>query len=141
MIMTSYFAKYKGNKACSIAITEPEGFKGVKCSQLMPPKSLLVWYKHNMEQIQYLDKEDTIEEFIQARKKIQNQYIESYHEEVLSKLDPASVAANLDGYVLLCWEKSGSFCHRYVVSQWLNEHGYKCREFVTTGTLKTGGSR
>lgn len=27
----------------------------------------------------------------------------------------------LDGSVLLCWEKSGAFCHRRLVAEWLED--------------------
>jgi hypothetical protein len=38
---------------------------------------------------------------------------------VLSKLDPKQVAAELDGCILLCYEKDSTFCHRRIVAEWL----------------------
>jgi hypothetical protein len=54
-----------------------------------------------------------------------------YNAEMLSKLDPARVVADLRGMsdgarpiVLLCWEPSdasGGWCHRALISVWLKE--------------------
>ena len=48
-----------------------------------------------------------------------DEYTKRYREEILSKLDPLKVYEELDGAILLCWEKSGSFCHRRLVAEWL----------------------
>ena len=50
-----------------------------------------------------------------------NGYVERYHKEVLEKLDRAQVLYDLydlsgsTEVTLVCWEKSGSFCHRHLV--------------------------
>ena len=50
------------------------------------------------------------------------EYIRRYREEVLSKLDSARVYADLgEDAVLLCWERSGAFCHRRLVAEWFEE--------------------
>lgn len=142
MIKTSYYAKYRGNAACCISVTHPPGFKGVTCEQLYPPKSLLAWYKHNLNEItKKYDNAENIDTFIELRKSLQRQYDQSYREDVLYRLDPHNVAAMLDGKVLLCWEKSGQFCHRYIVAEWLREHGYKCEELIYKNELKSGKTK
>ncbi len=51
-----------------------------------------------------------------------DEYIRRYREEVLSKLDPGRVYADLgDDAILLCWERPGAFCHRRLVAEWLEE--------------------
>lgn len=30
---------------------------------------------------------------------------------------------------LVCYEKPCDFCHRHLVADWLNEHGFKCKEW------------
>jgi uncharacterized protein (DUF488 family) len=30
---------------------------------------------------------------------------------------------------LICYEKPSDFCHRHLVSKWLNENGYDCIEW------------
>ncbi len=110
MITTSYFAskKYNPANAMSIAIWAPRGYNGAKYPALYPPKFLLTAYKEGTVTIP--------------------QYIAIYNKEVLNKLDPAKVAAELEGKTLLCYEKSGTFCHRHLVAEWLQKHGYKVRE-------------
>ena len=46
-------------------------------------------------------------------------YILNYYKEVLSKLDPTQVLNDLDGKILLCYEKETEFCHRFLVADWL----------------------
>ena len=110
MVYTSYFAsrKYDKDNAISIARWSPKWFSGKTAPELFPPKDLLLRYKNG---------EVTNEE-----------YIKVYKEQVLNKLDPTSIAKKLDGLVLLCYEKSGDFCHRHIISKWLNENGFECKE-------------
>jgi len=45
-----------------------------------------------------------------------------YYEEVLKDLNPMKVYVDLgQNAVLLCWEKSGDFCHRHIVADWLSK--------------------
>ena len=50
--------------------------------------------------------------------------------------DPRRTVAELQelagtkDFVLLCYEKSGEFCHRHLVSVWLRINGIDCTEFV-----------
>ena len=46
-------------------------------------------------------------------------YIEEYWEKVLKKLDPEEVYRDLDHSILLCYEESNEFCHRHIISSWL----------------------
>ncbi len=58
------------------------------------------------------------------------EYTKQYTEQILSWLDPQKVYEELDDCVLLCWEKSGSFCHRRLVAEWLEKGtGNKVKEF------------
>lgn len=44
-------------------------------------------------------------------------------------LNPNDILKELgEDAVLLCYEKPGDFCHRHLVSQWLNENGIRCSE-------------
>ena len=50
-----------------------------------------------------------------------DEYTMLYRKEILSTLDPLKVYEELDGAVLLCWEKAGKFCHRRLVADWLEK--------------------
>ena len=100
---TSYFAK-SANKyhAVSIAGQAPLWFSGRCYKKLAPKISFFKKYK-----------EDGDEAF----------YREQYQKEVLDKLNPQEVYKELgENAVLLCWEKSGDFCHRRLVAEWLMKH-------------------
>lgn len=51
------------------------------------------------------------------------EYTELFKRNVLDKLDKNVVLHNLldigESIVLLCYEKSGDFCHRHIVADWL----------------------
>lgn len=64
-------------------------------------------------------------------------YIERFNEEVLARLDPATVLADLSAFcedisriILLCYEKPSDFCHRHLVADWLRANGTDCTEYV-----------
>jgi uncharacterized protein (DUF488 family) len=48
----------------------------------------------------------------------------------LNQLDPHKVVNDLGSdAVLICYEESKKFCHRHIVSKWLNEAGYHIEEY------------
>jgi uncharacterized protein (DUF488 family) len=102
-MQTSYYSKYKGLNAVSISLSKPQWYQKT-CRQykkLAPSWDLLNKYK-----------KDKDEEF----------YIKQYYETVLNKLDAKTVYEELgEDAVLLCWEKSGDFCHRRLVAEWLQD--------------------
>ena len=111
MIYTSYFAKYKGENGVSIARFKPKWFNGPEYLDLAPSVDLLTWWKN-------CDQNDESNKM---------QYIESYYN-MLFELDPRKVYEELEGKVLLCYEKVGTFCHRHLVTMWLRQFGYECKE-------------
>ena len=58
-----------------------------------------------------------------------------FHEQVLNTLNPDTVVKELeclaesDNIILVCYEKPRDFCHRHLVSDWLNKNGYKVMEW------------
>lgn len=108
---TSYFAKYKnGENAVSIAGKCPEWFKGREYKKLAPKYYFFKAYKDG----------DITEE----------EYTLCYYKEILDFLTPEKVYKELgENAVLLCWEKSGQFCHRRLVAEWLEkELGIEVKE-------------
>jgi uncharacterized protein (DUF488 family) len=99
---TSYFAKSaKNSNSVSIAAKAPDWYNGREYKKLVPK----YWFLNKF-------KEDGDEKF----------YIKQYQKEVLSILDARQVYDELgENAVLLCWEKSGKFCHRHLVSNWFKE--------------------
>lgn len=106
MIRTSYYAKYHGCDGVSIARIKPAWFDGGEYKALAPEAKTLFDYKKD------LDKEKYTVRYISQ----------------LNKLDVHSVYKDLDGKVLLCYEKTGSFCHRNIVSKWFRDNGYDVKE-------------
>jgi uncharacterized protein YeaO (DUF488 family) len=107
---TSYFAKYKKSNGVSIAVRKPWWFPYDEYKDLFPPEDLVYRYKS--------DKITTEE------------YIEEYHNKVLSRLDAKKVYEDLKDKVILCYEKSNEFCHRHLVAIWIeNKLGIKIEEW------------
>ena len=63
-------------------------------------------------------------------------YVEEY-KAYLNTLNKTEIKADFEQYskegkdcILLCYEKSGEFCHRHVLADWLEENfGFKIEEF------------
>ena len=111
---TSYYSKYKGENAVSIAGKCPVWYKGKEYKKLAPKYWFFKEYKDPSSQF-YMD---------------EDYYIQNYQKEVLDKLDAKKVYEELgENAVLLCWEKSDKFCHRHLVAKWLEkELGIKVSE-------------
>jgi hypothetical protein len=100
---TSYFAKRIVHaNPVSIAGKAPDWYKGRQYKKLAP----LFWFFQKYKQ----DHDETF-------------YTEQYLKEVLAQLNPQEVFEELGSdATLLCWEKSGEFCHRRLVAKWLEEN-------------------
>lgn len=130
---TSYFAKYKGENAVSIAGKCPDWFKGREYKKLAPKYNFFQKYKRMIDSS--IDKSGLIgANYFPAleEKRIQAEefYIQNYQKEVLDKLDAKQVYEELgENAVLLCWERPEKFCHRRMVARWLEkELGVKITE-------------
>lgn len=112
MLYTSYFAKMKKIpkeiKIISIARWTPKAIVLESYPDLFPSQQLLSDYKNNLIN--------------------QEEYIIRYNQQ-LEKLDPQKVYEELDGCVIVCYEKSTDFCHRHLVSSWLQKFNFKVEEF------------
>lgn len=106
-IYTSYFAKYKnGKNAVSIARGTPAWFNGQRIIEFAPPR-YMINYKTE-------------------------RYIEEFKKEVLEKTAKNGLKKLKDGMVLLCYEKTGDFCHRHIIADWLKSHGIDVEEIGET---------
>ena len=129
MIYTSYFARLKSLPDNIIPISicgkAPSWYKGLQYKKLAPKYDFFMKWKDNHDN---------------------EQYIESFNEQVLSRLDVREVIeelfdmANSKDICLICYEKPNDFCHRHLVSNWLNNSGIKCKEWQCV-VLKIGGNR
>ena len=116
MIYTSYFSSKIYNKENGISISRYVAFwEGKSYPLLYPSVELLKWWKNLTKKQQH-------------NIWLRDQYEQAYFNETLNKLDPHIVAAELEGKVLLCYEKSEDFCHRHIVAEWLERSGYEVKE-------------
>ena len=132
MIYTTYFAKL--NKLpeniipISICGKAPDWYKGLQYKKLAPKYDFFMKWKENHDN---------------------NYYIKCFQEQVLNKLNVRKVLEELDDMLvtqtldddyigdpmlvpkmaLVCYEKSGDFCHRHLVADWFNKNGIVCKEY------------
>lgn len=109
MLFTSYFAN-AGKHPDAIAISQgTRGYPGIKTyKDLAPNYHLLKKYRDGKIDAAEFDRQFGLQ---------------------LAKLDPRRVAAELpEGAILLCWEKTGEYCHRHQVASWLRAAGIKVEE-------------
>lgn len=116
MIKTSYFSsrKYDPKEGISISLYAPF-WKGPTCKELCPTKQILAWWKS-------LTQEE------QKSIKYQSIYERLYRRDVLAHLNVHEFYQKLNNKTLLCFEKTGDFCHRHIVAKWFNENGYNASE-------------
>lgn len=106
---TSYFAKLrsidKDLKPIAICLYPPKWYNGDVYKKLAPTWDILnKWKTSNKDEI------------------AEQEYTEQYYIQVLNKLDAKKVYEELgEKSVLLCFEKTGDFCHRKIVAEWLNK--------------------
>lgn len=116
-MLTGYFAKLKNYQNAnltpiSIAAKAPIWYKGDEYKKLAPKWSFYSEWKNG------------------SHKGDNDYYTKHFKEEVLDKLDPEQVLRELEGFsgvsedniILLCYEKTGTFCHRHLVADWLNQN-------------------
>lgn len=119
MIKTTYFANLKnviGFEPVSICRHPPMFYKGPQYLQLAPSFKLLSLYKRG-----FLSDQMYTNIFVPH-------LMEMNAQKVISDL--SNLAG--DNIVLVCFEKPGVFCHRHLVSEWLNCEGYNVTEYGVT---------
>lgn len=124
MIYTSYFAKLKSLPDNIIPISicgkAPDWYTGLQYKKLAPKYKFFMEWKENHDN---------------------DYYIKCFNEQVLNKLNATDVVLDFSricyGYnveendiALICYEKPTDFCHRHLVSDWLNKNGFKCDEYL-----------
>lgn len=122
MIYTSYYGnyrKFKGMFRVSISRTAPSNSCDIQLIKLAPTADLLQKHKSNLitdneytsiyhNQLLRLENDGYIDKFVKALSTLQE-----LHEDV----------------VLLCYEKTGKFCHRHLLTEYLNNnHNTNIRE-------------
>lgn len=132
MIYTSYFAKLKELEnhniiPISICGKAPDWYKGLQYKKLAPKYGFFMEWKRNHDN---------------------DYYIEHFQKEVLDGLDATEIILDFsrraygfnvgeNDIALICYEKPSDFCHRHLVSEWLNQNGFKCEEWRRKSDSRT----
>lgn len=127
-IYTTYFANIRHLPESiipvSIAGKPPEKWDGIEYKKLAPKWSFFSEWK---------------------KTKNNDYYIEHFYNEVLSSLTPQNVIDELNkissnndnkDIALVCYEIPRDFCHRHIVSGWLNRNGYCVKEYIDMNSIK-----
>jgi len=104
MIYTSNFANLKNldkEKCISIARGTPSFFNGEICLSLLPTWNMIMDHKN---------------------KKITDEQYTLLYYEILKKIDPQEIIDKYDEKIFLCWCAKNKFCHRHIVTEWLNKY-------------------
>lgn len=121
-IYTTYFAKVgelpKNIVPIAICGRSPDSWRGLEYKRLAPKWVFFKVWKETHDN---------------------DYYIREFADKVTGKLDANSVVRELEilsaglDVALVCYEKPGDFCHRHLVADWLNEHGYEVKEYGYSG--------
>lgn len=117
MIYTSYFEIIKtlpeNVVPISIAAEAPDRYYGASYKPLAPGYDLLMQYRMDGDEKRYAKEYYHQIRFLNATRVV---------------YDLARIAKGKD-ICLVCYEKPSNFCHRRIVSEWLNSYGYICKEW------------
>jgi len=120
MIYTSYFSKVakirefeENSSFICIARSQPKRCNFCTLPMLFPSSSLLNLYKSGLINEQ---------EFTVSYNKQFDSVNINYIRNMLFGKEGIDT-------ILLCWEKPEDFCHRHLLSKWLNKHGVECQEW------------
>lgn len=136
MIYTSYFAKTKEltNNYTSIAICTivPNWWKGLTYNKVAPPLRLLQVYKDD-NNVDYYTQRYTSQVLDKTSpKRVLREIFQLLPSEVQRTLESETSnwwESSEYHIVLLCYEKSGDFCHRHLLARWLTENGILVKEW------------
>lgn len=109
MVITSSHNNWKSEKYKQISISgnrgKDAGYEGI-CYPLLAPK-IGFWkeWHNNIGKVEEMENNKF--------------YIRKFYDQVLFGLDPDEVLRDIDNSVLLCYEPNDEFCHRHIVSAWL----------------------
>ena len=120
MIYTGYYAKLKkyenaGLTPVAISGKIPDFYDGLTYKEFAPRKEMFQKWKNGI-----IDNFGYTEEY--------KAYLETLDkDEIKEDFDSPHDCSNT---ILLCYEKSGDFCHRHILADWLEENfGYKVEEY------------
>lgn len=117
-LYTTYFANLKNLPDTFVPVSicgkAPDGYTGLQYKKLAPKWEFFKVWKETKDN---------------------DYYIKNFKELVLDKLNVTEVIEDLmkltgsSSIALVCYERPEDFCHRHLVSNWLNENGLECKEF------------
>lgn len=101
------------------------GYFGPSYKKLAPKLVTYIPYHEKLEKLQSLKNDVTkLKEYIEFRKKIEDEYIKSYYDIRLKNLDVNFLLATLynkfgNNIILLCHEPVEEFCHRRLIADYI----------------------
>lgn len=116
-IYTSYFANLKNIPDSIVPISvcrrPPKGYNGLEYKVLAPSFSLLSAWKKEPNETAYRTVFGNLLNHLDSRAIIDDLYIMASGKDI----------------VLVCYEGPSKFCHRHLIAEWLNKHGYDVKEW------------
>ncbi len=134
MIYTSYFAQLKNLPRNIIPVSicgkAPNWYHGLQFRKLAPRYSFFSEWKHTHDNERYIQHFNTEILAPLSALQIVTELQSILPEEVKAKMC-APFYVSKDWHIsLICYEKPTDFCHRHLVSRWLCENGFDCKEWV-----------
>lgn len=109
MIYTSSYKECITNKYNTYSISKDRGkdafYEGNCYLALAPKESFFRVWCNNTGKIDQMENN--------------KYYIREFYHQILKNLDPKEIYEQLDNSILLCYEDNTQFCHRHLVSAWL----------------------
>jgi hypothetical protein len=133
MIYTSYFAKLNKLPSNIIPISicgkAPDWYKGLQYKKLSLKYDFFMKWKETYDNNYYIEhfKNEVLDELDLNR--VMNELLVIIPFEI-KEIMQSPIWVNEDYHIcLMCYEKPSDFCHRHLVSDWLNENDIICEEY------------
>lgn len=134
MIYTTYFAQLRnlpGNIIpVSICGKAPEWYKGLQYKKLAPKYDFFMEWKKTHDNAYYVERFNAEVLAPLTALRVVTELQTLLPEEVKAAMHSPFYSHPDVHIALVCYEKPGDFCHRNVVSQWLCDNGFECKEWI-----------
>lgn len=134
MIYTTYFAQLHNLPPNIIPVSicgkAPAWYMGLQYKKLAPKYDFFMEWKKTHDNDYYIKHftEEVLSQLTALRVLTDLQI--ALPDEVKSEMQ-SPFYSNPDWHIaLVCYERPGDFCHRHLVSQWLCENGFECKEWM-----------
>lgn len=134
MIYTTYFSYLRNLPPNIIPVSicgkAPEWYHGLQYKKLAPKYYFFMEWKKTHDNEYYIKHFNDEVLALLSITKVLTELQCAIPEDIKIKMQSPFYTSQEWHIALVCYEKPEEFCHRHLVSKWLYENGFECKEFM-----------